>query len=192
MSYEITTLETLQQSLLDFYKTQLPLVPSQGWRRRWDKRKSFVLVPSEPTVTCLYRLLTGAKESPLCLHSVSAPPQHIQEVLPPGAASERDASEHKAGRGPGDSYEVPICFLSYPLDRRNHYTSQECRFPRSSNYQGFWRNGPETNEASTQMPSESKTRPVLSCCPPASWFIQFLPCTSPVSVNLPQAVGGVG
>ena len=29
MCYEITTLETLQQSLLDFYKTQLPLVPSQ-------------------------------------------------------------------------------------------------------------------------------------------------------------------
>lgn len=80
MSYEITTLETLQQSLLDFYKTQLPLVTSQGWQRRWDKWKSFVLVPSEPTVTCLYRLLTGAKESPLCLHSVSAPPQHIQEV----------------------------------------------------------------------------------------------------------------
>lgn len=146
LNHEKTTLETLRQSLLDFHKTV------------FIKWKSFILVPSEPTATCLYRLLTGTKQSAFCLLLVSASPQYLWEAHL-HATSEWAALEHRVGREPGHSYEFPRCFWSFLLYRRDHYTSQEYRFPHCSNRATrSWQNGLEAKDAPTQIPSHPRTQ----------------------------------
>lgn len=178
------------QSLLHCSKMQLPCALSRKYDRRDGTGENCLPCPLWDA-TDLEQVQSNNQW--VCFRSVLPPLQHMNKKLALRCFFGKRCFGVQSRKRTEPLFNIFIPFLSWPLDSKDHHSSQDHRFPHSCKYQGYgqngfkiwWRSSLDTVRVQSLWRLRYHPPPL---CPLPRQATPLPLCMIPMTVSLPWAV----